>query len=382
MATSLLQGQVRTRPPHKKSQAFSGIQPISKFGTQRFQPLPPPIGEPPYHIDLESIIPGINAKASADGKIVFHTVGDTGGIKHPEYQTDVAKQMKTDLAASGLIPSFFYHLGDVVYYNGERSKYYDQFYEPYDHYSAPIISIPGNHDGDPVPDSDQVSLDGWVDYFMQKVPHIDPVSMDAPRVTLSLPNVYFTLLTPYATMVGMYTTVPEHGSVDSDQQQWLTNELHTAPKDKALIISLHHPVYSFDDHHSGSPKMADVLQHAINESRRVPNLVLTAHVHNYQRIQKEIVEGKPTPFLVAGLGGYYHLHNLTAEAGTVDNNTGAEIIYGDDKNHGYVTLTVDKNSIKGELTLVDKDGDVIKEADTFEYTSEALFLGTNDVVSL
>ena len=128
--------------------------------------------------------------------------------------------------------------------------------------------------------------------------------------------------------------------------------------------------------------MADVLQHAINESRRVPNLVLTAHVHNYQRIQKEIVEGKPTPFLVAGLGGYYHLHNLTAEAGTVDNNTGAEIIYGDDKNHGYVTLTVDKNSIKGELTLVDKDGDVIKEADTFEYTSEALFLGTNDVVSL
>ncbi|HTD40788.1 MAG TPA: metallophosphoesterase [Mucilaginibacter sp.] len=382
METSLLQGQVRMRPPQKKSQAFSGIQPVSKFGTQRFQPLPQPIGEPPYHIDLETVIPGINAKALKDGKIVFHTVGDSGGIKHAEYQTDVAAAMKTDLAAGGIIPSFFYHLGDVVYYNGEKSEYYGQFYEPYDHYSAPIIAIPGNHDGDPVPNSGQVSLDGWVDYFMQKVPHIDPVSMDAPRVTLSLPNVYFTLLSPYVTIVGMYTNVPEHGSIDSDQQQWLTNELHTAPKDKALIVSLHHPIYSFDDHHSGSPKMADALQHAINDSRRVPNIVLTAHVHNYQRIEKEIAKGTRSPFIVAGLGGYYHLHNLTANAGDVDPNTGAKLIYGDDKNHGYVTLTVDKENIAGEVTTVDKNNNVTQKADQFMYSAKALFLGGNDVVSL
>ena len=382
METSLLQGQVRTRPPHKKSQAFSGIHPVSKFGTQRFQTLPQPIGEPPYHIDLETIIPGINAKSLQDEKIVFHTVGDTGGIKYAEYQTNVAAQMKTDLAAGGIIPSFFYQLGDVVYYNGEKSEYYSQFYEPYDHYSAPIISIPGNHDGDPVPNSGQVSLDGWADYFMQKIPHIDPTSMDAPRVTLSLPNAYFTLLSPYVTIVGMYTNVPEHGSIDSDQQQWLTNELHTAPKDKALIVSLHHPIYSFDDHHSGSPKMADALQHAINESRRVPNIVLTAHVHNYQRIEREIIKGGKSPFIVAGLGGYYHLHNLTANAGEKDSDTGAELIYGDDKNHGYLTLTVDKDNITGELTTIDKNNIVTQKTDQFKYSAQALFLSNSDVISL
>lgn len=74
------------------------------------------------------------------------------------------------------------------------------------------------------------------------------------------------------------------------QQQWLTNEFATAPSDKALIFSSHHPVYSFDDHHSGSPRMADYLQHAINDARRVPNLVLAAHVH-YQRIERPVATG-------------------------------------------------------------------------------------------
>jgi hypothetical protein len=31
---------------------------------------------------------------------------------------------------------------------------------------------------------------------------------------------------------------------------------------KALIVAVHHPVYSFDDHHSGSPTMAKELEDA------------------------------------------------------------------------------------------------------------------------
>ena len=44
-------------------------------------------------------------------------------------------------------PSFFFHLGDVVYNFGEAQYYYDQFYEPYREYDRPIFAIPGNHDG-------------------------------------------------------------------------------------------------------------------------------------------------------------------------------------------------------------------------------------------
>ena len=57
--------------------------------------------------------------------------------------------MVTDFSEANAadVPSFFYHLGDVVYYFGEATYYYDQFYEPYRDYPAPIIAIPGNHDG-------------------------------------------------------------------------------------------------------------------------------------------------------------------------------------------------------------------------------------------
>jgi len=106
-------GRVRPRPKKGYSQAFSGVHPISSLthSTQRFQPLPPPLGQPAYRYDLESVLPGIGAQAVTNGKIVFHCVGDTGGIKHPDYQTHVADAMKADLGLPAAdVPSFFYHL--------------------------------------------------------------------------------------------------------------------------------------------------------------------------------------------------------------------------------------------------------------------------------
>ncbi len=380
----LLQGASRTRPPRNSAQAHPGVHPLSPLThrTQRFQPLPPPLGEPPYHYDLETALPGISQVAAQNGRIIFHTVGDTGGIKHPEYQRAVAAALKQDLnLPPERRPSFFYQLGDVVYYNGEHDQYYDQFYEPYDNYNAPIFSIPGNHDGDPIDDT-QTSLDGWVAYFMTSSPQVDPASHDAPRVTMSQPNVYFTLLCPYATIIGAYTNVPEHGSVDSIQQQWWTNEFANAPQDKALVACLHHPIYSFDDHHSGSPHMADFLQHAINDSRRVPNIVLTGHVHNYQRIERSIIDSAPTPFLVAGNGGYYHLHGMNTDVGATDDTTGAHLISSDHQNHGYVTLTVDADTISGNMTAIGTSGDVNPQADQFSYSAKAQFLPDGVQVSL
>ena len=379
----LHQGMSRPRPPKGRSQAHPGTHPLSALThrTQRFQPLPSPLGEPPYHFELETALPGIVAKAAKHGKLVFHVVGDTGGIKDPHFQRDVAAAMKGDLLLGEDAPSFFYHLGDVIYYNGQIADYYDQFYEPYDQYGVPIFAIPGNHDGDPA-DPSQTSLDGWVRYFMSDVPRVNPDSRDAPRVTMSLPYVYYTLNCPFATIVGMYTNVPEHGTIDSIQQQWLTNEFATAPTDRALIVALHHPVYSFDDHHSGSPRMADALQHAINDSRRVPNLVLSAHVHNYQRIEREIVAGSPTPFVVAGMGGYYHLHGMNANPGMADAALEVRLVAAEHKQHGYVTLTVDAETISGTVTFIDPaDSSATPGVDPFSYPATAITLADGVGVS-
>ena len=103
-------------------------------------------------MDLEAVVPGINRRQGDGQGLVFHVVGDTGASKLRGYQRAVAAAMKGDLNFPDLaqVPRFFYHLGDVVYYNGQPSEYYAQFYEPYDHYVPPILAIPGNHDGDPL----------------------------------------------------------------------------------------------------------------------------------------------------------------------------------------------------------------------------------------
>jgi len=328
------------------------------------------LGLPPYHYSLTDNFPEIAQNLGAAKKMVFHVLGDSGGIVDGEYQNHVVAQMISQLVPDDpSSPQFCYHVGDVVYFTGSHDDYYAQFYEPYSHYTPPILSIPGNHDGEVDNPALQTSLDGWVDYFMQAHHDVDPISKDAPRVGLNLPNPYWTLTTPFATVIGMYTNVPEGGSVDSTQQQWITNEFATAPKDLPIILAMHHPIYSFDVFHSGSSKMADVLENAIRDTGRVPNLVLAGHVHDYQRIEKTIAPSVPTPFIVTGNGGYHNLHALHSKAGDVAPDTGAVLRYGNDKTWGFLTLVIDGKTIIGLSTQVDKNGKV-SQGDSFSYPVE------------
>jgi hypothetical protein len=369
-------GAVRPRHASKNSQAHHGVSPLNPVSHRNtsFQPLPRPLGLPPYHYSLADNFPAIGDNIQAAKKIVFHVVGDSGGVVNGEFQNHVAEQMLQQLSPAGAnTPQFCYHVGDVVYFTGMHDDYYQQFYEPYVQYTPPIFAIPGNHDGEVDDPSTQTSLDGWVDYFMQAHPDVDPISKDAPRVGLSLPNVYWTLLAPFATVIGMYTNVPEGGSIDSIQQQWITNEFATAPMDRALILALHHPIYSFDVFHSGSSRMADVLENAIRDTARVPNLVLTGHVHDYQRIEKTIAPGGPTPFIVCGFSGYHNLHAIHSQPGDAAPDSGAVLKYGADKVWGFMTLTIDGQSIHGATTEIDRTGKVTA-GDSFDYPAAPVVL--------
>src|SRR5262249_33787331 len=149
------------------------------------------------------------------------------------------------------------------------------------------------------------------------------------------PFFYWTFTTPFATFIGLYSNVPEHGRLDAQQRAWFHEQMKGADATKTLIVAVHHPVYSFDTYHSGSPAMAKELEDAINESRRVPNMVLTAHVHNYQRIELDR-GGTPLPFFVIGSGGYWNLHHLGAAPGYKDPETEAELKAGIDNRHGFM----------------------------------------------
>ena len=331
-------------------------------GNQAFQPLPAPVGAYPFHLDLASVLGAAPVAAvQAAGSISFHLMGDVGGVTTPVPQTDVAQALEQDLSSGhASVPSFLYLLGDCVYYNGQPSMYYAQFYEPYMHYNAPILSVPGNHDGDPI-DSSQSTLDGFLAAFCTPTPQNNPSSKDSGRTSMTQPNVYWTLDAPFVTIVGLYTNVPEHGRLDDSQTAWLHSELSSAPRDKALVLTMHHPPISADSHHGGSEYMFGAVDQAVAASGRSPDAVLAGHVHNYQRFSRTVqVGGSPVdvPYIVAGAGGYPNLHTMASDAAAaklpwqMPNFPGAILEAFDDTHFGYGRMTVTATELSFDYVTV------------------------------
>jgi hypothetical protein len=350
---------------HNNNADLEQLVAVRKPGTRSNQPtlpLPRPTGKYPYRMDLAEVLgPAAVSEVTSSGKLVFHCVGDTGGVVSANAQQIVANHMQADLASADP-PRFFYHLGDVVYFYGEHTNYYGQFYEPYSLYGAPIMSIPGNHDGAIAPHTQATSLDAWNENFCANAPHHTDEAGDNDRDAMTQPNPYWTLVTPLATFVGLYTNVPEGGRVDDDQRSWLVQELKAAPQDRALLVALHHPVISLDDHHSGSTVMHELVDGVVEEAGRLPDMVLTAHVHNYQRFTRKW-GGSEVPFIVAGAGGYHNLHYMTHNLGwpislpfevpaSAANGLQATLEAFSDDHHGYLLLEVTRDQIAGTYFTV------------------------------
>ena len=334
------------------------------YGNQAFQPLPPPTGKPPYHLSLDSVLTSAQMNAIiTSGNLTFHVVGDTGGVQFPLPQQSVADAMEADFSTVGTnAPAFFYHLGDVVYYFGEAANYYPQFYEPYVHYPAPIFAIPGNHDGDinpTAPYPKAASLEAFATNFCAASPQITTDAGEISRDAMTQPNVYWTLDTPFSTMIGLYSNVPEGGEFQQDQIDWLVSELQNAPPNKALMVSAHHPPFSADATHAGSTTMVKALDGAFNQAKITPDIVFTGHVHDYQRFTRKMPSGQDLPYIVAGAGGYWHLHTMQKQpdgsAIQVPYNMPESGVilesYCDDR-HGYLKMNLAQNILSGEYYAI------------------------------
>ena len=189
----------------------------------------------------------------------------------------------------------------MIYQNGQSEHYPSQFYEPYQFYPPFIFAIPGNHDGDTHVEKGDASdseptLNGFITNFCAP----QATAVTAYRESMTQPYVFWTLDAPFLTVIGLYSNVD--GSLDgrgsSSQQSWLADQLKAAPQDKCLIVTVHHPVYSLDTVHGGSPDVVYALEMAAQASGRTPDAVLSGHVHSYQRFTRT-VEGRAIPYLIA-----------------------------------------------------------------------------------
>ena len=326
---------------------------------------PPLINRVNLNLPLRAIMP--EDWITDAGHIVFHTVGDTGGIYGTEAQEAIADQMEAqvDAAPDQSKPAFFYNLGDVVYFNGQSQHYRWQFYEPYQYYQPHIFAIPGNHDGDsrlsgndnPVTEP---TLTGFITNFCDEQPrYLFPY-----RATTTQPYVYWTLEAPFVTIVGLYSNVD--GALDGrgsiEQQRWLEDQLRMAPEHKCLIVAVHHPPYSLDQPHGGSPDILIALDEARANSHRTPDIVLSGHVHSYQRFTRQVDE-REIPFLVAGAGGFANMPQAMYKLQVEDDGrsietpfqtTEADVILEsyNDIDPGFLQVTIDRETLVGEYFTV------------------------------
>ena len=322
------------------------------------------------------------ASIQAAKQIVFHAVGDTGSVQGPATQSLVADKMVDDFNEDNAadIPSFFFHLGDVVYYFGESAYYYDQFYEPYRNYPAPIIAIPGNHDGVLSPSSTVPSLDAFLRNFCSSQPVHTPEAAGLSRTALIEPGVYFTLDAPFVRVLGVYSNVLEDPGVisseggtrkelDDRQITFLKTALARCKSEAytgAVIVAVHHPPYTGGVNHGGSPRMLQDLDAAATSAAFWPHVVLSAHTHNYQRYTR-VVSGQSIPYIVAGMGGHDLVKMRTTTTGKalrtpVVVDPSLTLASYDDTHFGYLRLIANATTLTVEFHPAE-DGSATRSPD-------------------
>ena len=339
------------------------------------QPIPPTRPNALPYLDLADFLPTDVADAiNQAARITFHAVGDTGAAKVTRSQTaataiqheaGVADAMAADVQSQGLNgPAFFFNLGDLIYNFGEGQYYYDQFYEPFREYDRPIFAIPGNHDGmvfGSASSAPQVpTLAAFLTNFCAAEPGPSPDSGGLVRSVMTQPGVYFTLDAPYVSIIGLYSNVLDSGAgvissqkghfpLVDDQLTFLQSELTRLKPDReagkrAVLIALHHPPLSADARHGGSSGELADIDACCTAAGLWPDAVLSGHAHLYQRFTR-VIQGKETPYIVAGSGGYAAtpplggLPNAPVKIGnyTLEVNPIVEF--------GYLTITTDAKTL-------------------------------------
>ncbi len=355
---------------------YSGTHDLTN--PNNYLPLPPPTSRTPYRLNIEDTFISGN-------ELTFHLVGDTGSFKDLNAQRLIAGEIINN-AFQDKPTDFLYHLGDVVYHHGEESEYAQQFFEPYENYPKPIFAIAGNHDADinPHADTPYNSLNAFMQVFCNPEKKDIPFSNGSARKSMNQPYVYWTLETPLANIIGLYGNVAKFGLIDAEQREWFIKELKKAGQEqekKAILIAVHQSPFSADINHGSSLYMIDFLESAYLEADVIPDMVVSGHVHNYQRFHKTYENGKTVPYIVAGAGGYAILHPVAQiddphVSGSHEYFNSVKLDNFCDDKHGFMKMNIQRSNdglkVKGDYYIISKiEGNEELETslfDSFEFS--------------
>ena len=379
------------RVPHPSDgQAYKLIDQLVK--EHKIFPLPftPPRGLPEPVLTLAQVLGGISsappavAKTAANtvagiensGQIVFQAHGDCGSTNSAAPQNLVVDKMIGDFdePASTEVPHFQLMLGDIVYSFGEAKYYFDQFYDPYRDYPAPILAAAGNHDGMVSPLAGAKSLEAYLRNFCQQNFVVTPEALGLSRTAQIQPGVFFTFeASKLLRILVLYSNSLEDPGVIADgvvagsaignsQLDYLKAALTRVKQSGysgALLMADHHPPYTFG-RHGWSQGMLDQIDTICDSVGVWPHAFLSGHAHNYQRFTRtRNKDGTQIPYVVCGNGGHSPLQLLAKAAGQTlrapqvvqQKSAKTDLVtfesY-DDQNYGYLRVIVTETQLRIE----------------------------------
>jgi len=328
------------------------------------------------------------AEIEATGKLSFHCIGDSGRGPGTNQQA-VAEAMSRDIdpANHATSPAFLLHLGDVIYGDGKRDLYDDEFYRPYTDYHNKIIAVPGNHDGEEGLTIDTTSLEAFVENFCAPPGTQPPKAIQFGSEMVNQPGVYWMLETKLLDLIGLYSNAAEDFGILADnpargvadvgdvQTKWLKKMLTRINADRArgtrraLIFAMHHPPYAQGLQtrgfgHPGSPEMLQQMDDACAAVGIMPDAVLSGHTHCYARYMRRVPQsGRTIPYIVNGAGGHAvepapNNFNFTVDNVTYANGAphkGLVPAHGATSGFGYLMVTIDAANIDLAYSLVDSN---------------------------
>jgi hypothetical protein len=369
--------------------AYREIDELNREHRLNPMPFPASRGGVEPQLTLQQVFGGDQAPTTTilrNGQIVFHATGDCGSTRGPTTQNEVTDKMVGDFTeAKPLeVPQFCLLLGDVVYNFGESEYYYDQFYEPYRNYPAPVLAVAGNHDGMISPLAHATSLAAYLRNFCADPAHgftVTPEAGGLSRTAQIQPGVFFSFDAPFVRVLVLYSNTLEdpgviaNNTIGQAQLVFLKAALQRVKQEKysgALVFAHHHPPYVIGGQHSSSVQMRQQMDAVCTSVGVWPHVVLAGHAHNYQRFTRHRPDGSDIPYIVCGNGG----HNvqklrsvngvalrtpqtLQAKTGTDDAVTFENY---DDTNYGYLRIIADARQLRVEYHPA-SDGTGVKTPD-------------------
>jgi len=257
----------------------------------------------------------------AYGDSRFHDPEDTDAANPPVRQALVQAIAQTN-------PAFVVLTGDIVYngYDKDDWKVWDSETAIWREKKVPVYPTLGNHD---LHGSEKIALANYFDRF--------------PDLKNS---VYYSVRAANTLFIVLDSALDE---TSGPQGQWLKQELDSLPSDVDFVfLVLHHPPYTsssdkkmYGGGHSSRPEeheLARMLE-ARQPNQRARMVVLSGHVHNYERHE----HGGVTYFVSGGAGA----HAYPIERAKDDPFQSKEI------NYHYLQVEVDRGSLKITMHRLD-----------------------------